>query len=169
MTWANVWNEKILNNARSFLNTEFAGNIQVYVGGFKNLGGQSIRLDPIKSERVRGNSDGTLRDYQIDVSYTFKENVVKKDAWEHILRQLSHIEALFFANKADTSGTYFNGRLIECLINEKTESESLVSGLNVIRWDWRVMGFSQEVGHILTELGEHLLSESVIADRFRWA
>lgn len=168
MTWANIWNENILNNARSFLNTEFAGNIHVYTGDFKNIGGQAIRLNPIGSEFVKWNSAGQLREYIIDVSYTFKESVVKKNTWEHILRQMAHIESLFFINRADASGIYFDGRLIECLINEKTESEYLVSDLNVIRWEWRVMSWSVEIGHLWTELSEHITGESVTKDRLRW-
>ena len=64
----------------------------------------------------------------------FKEKLVKKDTWEHILRQVSHIEALFFNNQ---NNTYFDGRLTSARINEKEGVEEAIDGLNVIRWEWR--------------------------------
>jgi hypothetical protein len=77
-----------------------------------------------------------LREYILDVSYTFKEKSVKKDTWEHILRQVSHIEALFFQNQ---NNTFFNGRLDSNRINQKEDAEEAIDGLNVIRWEWRGM------------------------------
>jgi len=75
-----------------------------------------------------------LREYVLDVSYTFKEKTVKKDTWEHIMRQVSHIEALFHDN---TNNTYFDGVLQGSRINEKTAEEEAIDGLNVVRWEWR--------------------------------
>jgi hypothetical protein len=60
--------------------------------------------------------------------------MVKKDTWEHILRQVSHIEALFFQNQ---KSTYYNARLTSTRINQKEEAEEAIDGLNVIRWEWR--------------------------------
>ena len=40
LTWENIWNDKILDTIRSFLNAEFAGSIPVYTGSFKDMGGQ---------------------------------------------------------------------------------------------------------------------------------
>ena len=76
------------------------------------------------------------REYILDVSYTFKEKAIKKDTWEHIFRQVSHIEALFFQNQ---NNTFFNARLESSRINEKVEAEEAIDGLNVIRWEWRGM------------------------------
>ena len=60
--------------------------------------------------------------------------MLKKDTWEHILRQVSHIEALFFNNQ---NNTFFNGRFNTARINDKEEAEDAIEGLNVIRWEWR--------------------------------
>ena len=60
--------------------------------------------------------------------------MVKKDTWEHILRQVSHIEALFFQNQKNT---FYNGRFESTRINEKEEAEEAIEGLVVIRWEWR--------------------------------
>ena len=134
ITFVNIWDDKILDTIRSFLNEEFAGSIPVYTGEFKDMGNQSIRLNPVGSDLIERMATGEMREYILDVSYTFKEKTIKKDTWEHILRQVSHIEGLFFQNQ---SNTFFDGRLLTCRINEIEEDEALIEGLNVMRWEWR--------------------------------
>ena len=134
ITFVNIWETKILDTIRTFLNAEFAGSIPVYTGNFKDMGNQSIRLNPIGSDLIEYNTTAETREYILDVSYTFKEKMLKKDTWEHILRQVSHIEALFFNNQ---NNTFFNGRFNTARINDKEEAEDAIEGLNVIRWEWR--------------------------------
>ena len=134
ITFVNIWDDKILDTIRTFLNTEFAGSIPVYTGNFKDMGNQSIRLNPVGSDLIERMATGEMREYILDVSYTFKEKTIKRDTWEHILRQVSHIEGLFFQNQ---SNTFFDGRLLTCRINEIEEDEALIEGLNVMRWEWR--------------------------------
>ena len=134
ITFTNIWETKILDTIRTFLNNEFAGSIPVYTGNFKDMGNQSIRLNPIGSDLIEYNTTAETREYILDVSYTFKEKMLKKDTWEHILRQVSHIEALFFNNQ---NNTFFNGRFETARINEKQEAEEAIEGLNVVRWEWR--------------------------------
>ena len=137
VTFVNIWETKILDTIRTFLNDEFAGSIPVYTGDFKDMGNQSIRLNPVGSDLVEYNSTAETREYILDVSYTFKEKMLKKDTWEHILRQLSHIEALYHDNTTGSSNTFYDGRFETARINEKTEEEGEVEGLNVVRWEWR--------------------------------
>ena len=136
ITFTNIWEEKILDTIRSFLNTEFAGSVPIYTGKFKDMGNQSIRLNPVGSDLIDTMATGEIREYILDVSYTFKEKSIKRDTWEHILRQVSHIEALFHDNM---NNTFFNGRLLNCRINEKQDEEAEIDSLNVIRWEWRGM------------------------------
>ena len=134
ITFVNIWETKILDTIRTFLNNEFAGSIPIYTGNFKDMGSQSIRLNPIGSDLLEFNSTAETREYILDVSYTFKEKMLKKDTWEHIFRQVSHIEALFFNNQ---NNTFHNGRFDSARINEKQDGEEEIEGLNVIRWEWR--------------------------------
>jgi len=136
ISFTNIWETKILDTIRTFLNNEFSGSIPVYTGDFKDMGNQSIRLNPVGTDLIERMTTAELREYIVDVSYTFKEHQVKKDTWEHILRQVSHIEALFFQNQ---SNTFFNGRLETNRINQKETAEEAIDGLNVIRWEWRGM------------------------------
>ena len=139
ITFENVFKDKILDTIRKFLNTEFAGTISVYTGNFKNMGNQSIRLTPVGNDLTQTLVPGEIRDYIVDVGYYFKEKALKRDVWEHILRMVSRIENLFDDNR---SNTYFNGRLANMRINEKTVEEEEIEGLNVVRWEFRGMYLS---------------------------
>jgi len=139
ITFENVFKDKILDTIRSFLNTEFAGTISVYTGNFKNMGNQSIRLTPVGNDLTQTLVPGEIRDYIVDVGYYFKEKALKRDVWEHILRMVSRIENLFDDNR---SNTYFNGRLANMRINEKTAEEEEIEGLNVVKWEFRGMYLS---------------------------
>ena len=139
ITFENVFKDKILDTIRSFLNTEFAGTISVYTGNFKNMGNQSIRLTPIGNDLTQTLVPGEIRNYIVDVGYYFKEKALKRDVWEHILRMVSRIENLFDDNR---SNTYFNGRLANMRINEKTAEEEEIEGLNVVKWEFRGMYLS---------------------------
>ena len=134
ITFENVFKDKILDTIRTFLNTEFAGTISVYTGNFKNMGNQSIRLTPVGNDLTQTLVPGEIRDYIVDVGYYFKEKALKRDVWEHILRMVSRIENLFDDNR---SNTYFNGRLANMRINEKTAEEEEIEGLNVVKWEFR--------------------------------
>jgi len=136
ITFVNIWETKILDTIRSFLNAEFAGIITVYTGKFKDIGSQSIRLNPIGSNLVGLSIEAETREYILDVSYAFREDTIKKDTSGHILRQVSHIEALFHDNVIGSGNTFYDGRLVSCRINDKSEDEN-IDGLVVIRWEWR--------------------------------
>ena len=139
ISFENVFKDKILDTVRSFLNTEFTGAIPVYTGNFKNMGSQSIRLTPVGNDLVDNLTNGEIREYIVDVAYYFKEKSVKRDTWEHILRQISRMENLFNDN---LNNTYFNGRLVSMRINELEDEEAEIEGLNAIKWEFRAMFLS---------------------------
>lgn len=139
ISFENVFKDKILDTVRSFLNTEFTGTIPVYTGSFKNMGSQSIRLTPVGNDLVENLSTGEIREYIVQVAYYFKEKSVKRDTWEHILRQISRMENLFNDN---LNNTYFNGRLVSMRINELEDEEAEIEGLNAIKWEFRAMFLS---------------------------
>ena len=139
ISFENVFKDKILDTIRSFLNTEFTGAIPVYTGNFKNMGSQSIRLTPVGNDLVDNLTNGEIREYIVQVAYYFKEKSVKRDTWEHILRQISRMENLFNDN---LNNTYFNGRLVSMRINELEAEEAEIEGLNAIKWEFKAMFLS---------------------------
>ena len=139
ISFTNVFKDKILDTVRSFLNTEFAGTIPVYTGNFKNMGRQFIRMTPVGNDLVDNLTNGEIREYIVEVAYYFKEKSVKRDTWEHILRQISRMENLFNDN---LNNTYFNGRLVSMRINELEDEEAEIEGLNAVKWEFRAMFLS---------------------------
>ena len=139
ISFENVFKDKILDTIRSFLNTEFTGTIPVYTGNFKNMGSQSIRLTPVGNDLVDNLTNGEIREYIVQVAYYFKEKSVKRDTWEHILRQISRMENLFNDN---LNNTYFNGRLVSMRINELEAEEAEIEGLNAVKWEFKAMFLS---------------------------
>ena len=67
ITFVNIWETKILDTIRTFLNDEFAGSIPVYTGDFKDMGSQSIRLNPVGSDLVERMTTAEIREYIVDV------------------------------------------------------------------------------------------------------
>jgi len=139
ISFTNVFKDKILDTVRSFLNAEFAGTIPVYTGNFKNMGSQFIRMTPVGNDLVDNLTNGEIREYIVEVAYYFKEKSVKRDTWEHILRQISRMENLFNDN---LNNTYFNGRLVSMRINELEDEEAEIEGLNAVKWEFRAMFLS---------------------------
>ena len=103
------------------------------------MGSQSIRLTPVGNDLVDNLTSGEIREYIVEVAYYFKEKSVKRDTWEHILRQISRMENLFNDN---LNNTYFNGRLVSMRINELEDEEAEIEGLNAVKWEFRAMFLS---------------------------
>jgi hypothetical protein len=76
ITFVNIWDDKILDTIRSFLNQEFAGSIPIYTGDFKDMGNQSIRLNPVGTDLIERMSTAEMREYILDVSYTLHRSSV---------------------------------------------------------------------------------------------
>ena len=52
--------------------------VSLYTGDFKDMGNQSIRLNPVGSDLIERMATGETREYILDVSYTFKEKDSQK-------------------------------------------------------------------------------------------
>ena len=82
ISFVNIWDDKILDTIRTFLNTEFAGSIPVYTGEFKDMGNQSIRLNPVGTDLIERMSTAEMREYILDVSYGIAGNKTAPEGTE---------------------------------------------------------------------------------------
>ena len=109
ITFTNNW-KNILDKLESVLRTEFKGSIPVYRGEQTSAGNQFIRLDPLGSDLVEHSVSAELREFSIDMTYHFRDPNLRKPALDHVLRQVSRIEALIHVNMSislsDSSGVY---------------------------------------------------------------
>ena len=135
VNFTNNW-KNILDKLESILETEFKGALPVYKGKDIPKGvNQALHLIPTGSVLTDYNATSETREFSVTVRYVFADANVNERALDHILRQVSRIEALIHDNVAmtlsDSSGA-FNCRLESTDLNTDDES-----GIYVTEWAWK--------------------------------
>ena len=135
VTFTNNW-KNILDALESILESEFKGALPVYKGNTIPAGvNQALQLIPTGSVLSEYNTTSETREFTIEVRFIFNEANVKETALDHILRQVSRIEALIHDNVAMTlsdSTRAFNCRFESTELNADEES-----GIYVVVWDYK--------------------------------
>ena len=126
----------ILDKLESIIETEFKGALPVYKGNAIPKGvNQAIQFIPVGSELSEYNTTSETREFSIQIRFIFNEANVNETALDHILRQVSRIEALIHDNVAMTlsdSANAFNCRFESTELNAEEES-----GIYVVLWDYK--------------------------------
>ena len=142
VNFTNNW-KNILDKLESVLETEFKGALPVYKGKDIPKGvNQGLQLIPTGSVLTDYNATSETREFSVTVRYVFAEANVNERALDHILRQISRIEALMHDNVAMTlsdSSNAFNCRFESTDLNTDDES-----GIYVTEWAWKC----QHLGNI---------------------
>ena len=135
VTFTNNW-KNILDKLESILETEFKGALPVYKGNTIPAGvNQALQLIPTGSVLSEYNTTSETREFSIQVRFIFNEANVRETALDHILRQVSRIEALIHDNVAMTlsdSTRAFNCRFDSTELNADEET-----GIYVVVWDYK--------------------------------
>ena len=135
VNFTNNW-KNILDKLESVLETEFKGALPVYKGRDIPKGvNQGLQLIPTGSVLTDYNATSETREFSVTVRYIFTEANVNERALDHILRQISRIEALIHDNVAMTlsdSSNAFNCRFESTDLNTDNES-----GVYVTEWAWK--------------------------------
>ena len=135
VTFANNW-KLILDKLESILESEFKGALPVYKGNSIPAGvNQALQLVPTGSVLSGYNVSSETREFSIQVRFIFNEANVNETALDHILRQVSRVEALIHDNiKMDLSdgSDAFNCRFESTELNADEES-----GIYVVLWDYK--------------------------------
>ena len=142
VTFTNNW-KNILDKLESILENEFKGALPVYKGNSIPAGvNQAIQLKPSGSTLSEYNATSETREFTIDIRFVFNEANVNETALDHILRQVSRVEALIHDNVAMTlsdSSQAFNCRFESTELNADEET-----GIYVVVWDYKC----QHLGNI---------------------
>ena len=142
VTFTNNW-KNILDKLESILESEFKGALPVYKGNSIPAGvNQALQLMPTGSVLSDYNATSETREFSIQVRFIFNEANVNETALDHILRQVSRIEALIHDNVSMTlsdSTNAFNWRFESTELNADEES-----GIYVVLWDYKC----QHLGNI---------------------
>ena len=135
VNFTNNW-KNILDKLESILETEFKGALPVYKGKDIPKGAnQALQLIPTGSVLTEYNTTSETREFSVTVRYVFADANVNERALDHILRQISRIEALIHDNMAMTlsdSTRAFNCRFDSTDLNTDDES-----GIYVTEWAWK--------------------------------
>ena len=135
VNFSNNW-KLILDKLESILETEFKGALPVYRGNSIPTGAnQAIQLIPTGTTLSEYNVTSETREFTIEIRFVFNEANVNETALDHILRQVSRIEALIHDNVAMTlsdNSNAFNCRFESTELNADEES-----GIYVVVWDYK--------------------------------
>ena len=135
VTFTNNW-KNILDKLESILESEFKGALPVYKGNSIPAGiNQALQLMPTGSVLSDYNATSETREFSIQVRFIFNEANIKETVLDHILRQVSRIEALIHDNVAMTlsdSTNAFNCRFESTELNADEES-----GIYVVLWEYK--------------------------------
>ena len=135
VTFTNNW-KNILDKLESILESEFKGALPVYKGNDIPKGtNQALQLIPTGSTLSEYNTTSETREFSIQVRFIFNEVNINETALDHILRQVSRIEALIHDNVAMTlsdSSNAFNCRFESTELNADEES-----GIYIVVWDYK--------------------------------
>ena len=135
VTFSNNW-KLILDKLESVIETEFKGALPVYKGNTIPKGvNQALQLIPSSSVLSEYNATSETREFTIEIRFIFNEANVNETALDHILRQVSRIEALIHDNVSMTlsdSSNAFNCRFESTELNAEEES-----GIYVVLWDYK--------------------------------
>ena len=142
VSFKNNW-KNILDKLESVIETEFKGSLPVYKGNTIPTGvNQALQLIPVSSSLSEYNVSSETREFTINVRFIFNEANINETALDHILRQVSRIEALIHDNVSMTlsdSTNAFNCRFESTELNADEES-----GIYVVVWDYKC----QHLGNI---------------------
>ena len=147
VTFTNNW-KNILDKLESVLETEFKGALPVYKGKDIPKGvNQALQLIPTGSVLTEYNATSETREFSVTVRYVFADANVNERALDHILRQVSRIEALIHDNVAmtlDKGSDADNSNAFNCRFESTDLNTDDESGVYVTEWAWKC----QHLGNI---------------------
>lgn len=142
VSFSNNW-KLILDKLEFIIEDEFKGALPVYKGNSIPAGvNQALQLIPSGSTLSEYNATSETREFTIQIRFIFNEANVNETALDHILRQVSRVEALIHDNVAMTlsdSSQAFNCRFESTELNADEET-----GIYIVVWDYKC----QHLGNI---------------------
>ena len=135
VNFTNNW-KNILDKLESILESEFKGALPVYKGINIPKGvNQAVQLIPIGTTLIEYNATSETREFSITLRYVFAEANVNEKALDHILRQISRIEALIHDNTVITLSN--NTDAFNCRFETTSLNTDEDSGTYITEWDWK--------------------------------
>ena len=142
VNFSNNW-KLILDKLESILETEFKGALPVYRGNSIPAGAnQALQLIPTGTTLIEYNATSETREFTIEIRFVFNEANVNETALDHILRQVSRVEALIHDNVAMTLSN--NSQAFNCRFESTELNADEEEGIYIVVWDYKC----QHLGNI---------------------
>ena len=142
VSFDNNW-KLILDKLEFILETEFKGALPVYRGNSIPAGAnQALQLIPTGTTLTEYNATSETREFTIEIRFVFNEANVNETALDHILRQVSRIEALIHDNVAMTLSN--NSQAFNCRFESTELNADEEEGIYIVVWDYKC----QHLGNI---------------------
>jgi len=107
VTYVSIWETKILDTIKGFLDDEFKGILDIYIGDRQDSP-NAIRIVPLASNLISADAIQETRLYSLEIWFYFSNKSAKLDILNHVLKYINRIEALFHDNM---NNTYFDGMI----------------------------------------------------------
>ena len=135
VTFQNNW-KNIMDKLESVFETEFKNTLPIYKGYKIPTGiNQALQMIPLESNLEDQHTLGETREYVVNLRFIFNEINVNETALDHILRQVSRIEALIHDNVAMTLSDDSN--LLNCRFQSTDLNTEEDEGIYVVLWDFK--------------------------------
>ena len=139
VTFTNNW-KNILDKLESVIEAEFKGALPVYKGNTIPKGvNQALQLIPSSSVLSDYNATSETREFTIQIRFIFNEANVNETALDHILRQVSRIEALIHDNMTMTLADSPATEALNCRFESTELNADEESGIYVVLWEWKCL------------------------------
>ena len=139
VTFTNNW-KNILDKLESILEAEFKGALPVYKGNDIPKGiNQALQLVPTGSTLSDYSVTSETREFSIQVRFIFNEVNINETALDHILRQVSRIEALIHDNMTMTLSDSPATEALNCRFESTELNSEEESGIYVVLWEWKCL------------------------------
>ena len=132
--------KNILDKLESIIEAEFKGALPVYKGNSIPAGvNQAIQLIPTATTLTEYSISSETREFAVEVRFVFNEANVNETALDHILRQVSRIEALIHDNMkmTYTNENSVTEHVFNCRFDSTTLNADEDSGIYVVVWDYK--------------------------------
>ena len=139
VTFTNNW-KNILDKLESILESEFKGALPVYKGNSIPAGvNQALQLMPTGSVLSDYSVSFEKREFTVQVRFIFNEVNINETALDHILRQVSRIEALIHDNMTMTLSDSPATEALNCRFESTDLNAEEESGIYVVLWEWKCL------------------------------
>ena len=130
--------KNILDKLESLLESEFKGSLPIYKGNSVPNGvNQALQLTPVGSTLLDYMTNSETREFSVSLEFLFNEININEKALDHILRQVSRIEALVHDNMIVTLAD--STQASDCRIESTELNANEEAGVYVVTFDYKCL------------------------------